>query len=264
MRCLFFLIASTLAIAFALGIPADVAITGLEAPSLSQESPQKKATDQKVEAKEASVKKAPVWNGEPYLLSTCAASGRPIDVKGTPNTKVIAGRELKFCCGGCAAAVEKDPAKWLGKVDAAQAAAQAKIYPMTTCCVSGEPLMEKAEDGTMKFIGENVIVKNRLFLVCCKMCAESLKAEPAKYAAKLNAEVMKTQGEGYAIGQCVVKPEGKVTGDKAKSFIIGGRLIKACCASCEKEVREDPSKYTAMVDAAIEAKRAKFRGEAPK
>ena len=307
MRCLFFLIASTFAVAFAFGIPADVAVTALNATSadvvntdcpvsampvkagmevetksgdigvccakcqtaVAAWSDDKKAEyvasfSQKAEEAKPEAKEAPAWDGEPYLLSTCAASGRPIEVKGTPTTKVVDGRELKFCCGGCADVVAKDPAKWLEKVDAAQVAAQTKIYPTETCCVSGEPLMEKAEDGTMKFIGENVVVKNRLFRVCCKMCAKALTKEPAKYAMALNAEVMKTQGDGYAIGQCVVNEKGSVDTEKAKSFIIGGRLIKTCCGSCEKAVRKEPAKYTAMVDAAIEAKRAKFRGEAVK
>ncbi|MEM8711805.1 MAG: hypothetical protein AAGG01_12705, partial [Planctomycetota bacterium] len=140
--------------------------------------------------------KAAGWDGEPYVLSTCAASGRPIDVKGTPTTKVIEGRELKFCCGGCAAAVEKDPAKWLGKVDEAQAKAQANIYPTETCCVSGEPLFEAGADGERTYIGTDVIVKNRLFRVCCKMCAKKVKAEPAGFATALNKKVMETQGGG--------------------------------------------------------------------
>ena len=306
MRCLFFLLASTLVVAF--GIPADATVNALNAASVDvvntdcpvSAMPVKAgmevktktgnigvccgkceaavtawSDDKKAEyvasfAQDAAAEKvveateAPAWDGEPYLLSTCAASGRPIDVKGTPTTKVVDGRELKFCCGGCADVVAKDPAKWLEKVDAAQAAAQAKIYPTETCCVSGEPLMEKAEDGTMKYIGTDVIVKNRLFRVCCKMCAKKVTAEPAAFAAKLNAEVMKTQGDGYAVGACVVNPDGKVDGDKAVSMIIGGRLIKTCCGACEKKVRAEPSKYTAMVDAAIEAKRAKMRGDAPK
>ena len=54
------------------------------------------------------------WVGEPYTLETCAASGRPIDVKGTPQTVRFAGRELKFCCKGCADFVKKNPDKFLG------------------------------------------------------------------------------------------------------------------------------------------------------
>ena len=255
MRCLFFLIASTIAVAFAFGIPLQSVLEG--APKAAQE-PAPKAASKQAEAA------TPTWSGEPYLLTTCAASGRPIEVKGTPTTKVIAGRELKFCCSGCAAAVEKDPAKWLGKVDAAQAEAQGKIYPTEICCVGGKPLMKEAADGTKKYVGTDVIVNNRLFRVCCAECAEKLKADPAPYALKLNEEVIKTQGDGYVFDACIVDPEGKLDGKGVKSMVIGGRLIKTCCGACEKEVRANPTKHTAMVDAAIEAKRARMRGEAVK
>lgn len=186
---------------------------------------------------------AKVWT-EPYLLNTCAASGRPIDVKGTPTTKIIDGRELKFCCGGCAAAVAKDPAKWLPKVDKAITARQLAIYPTTTCIVSGEPLMEDGKD-----TGVSMVINNRLFRVCCKMCARKVKADPAKYAAKLDGMATEAQGKAYPLKTCVVASSNAL-GDSPKRMVIGGRLVQTCCGGCAKKVMADPAKYVAVVDAA--------------
>lgn len=186
---------------------------------------------------------AKVWT-EPYLLNTCAASGRPIDMKGTPTTKIIDGRELKFCCGGCAAAVAKDPAKWLPKVDKAITARQLAIYPTTTCIVSGEPLMEDGKD-----TGVSMVINNRLFRVCCKMCARKVKADPAKYAAKLDGMATEAQGKAYPLKTCVVASSNAL-GDSPKRMVIGGRLVQTCCGGCAKKVMADPAKYVAVVDAA--------------
>jgi hypothetical protein len=296
MRCLFYSIASILLLSLAVAMPAK-ALSVMAPDAVNTECPvsgqpvkagvevetkagnigvccgkcktaveawsdEKKATfvanfvgqtdDKKTDAVEAAT-----WDGDPYLLTTCAASGRPIDVKGTPTTKVIEGRELKFCCGGCAAAVEKDPAKWLGKVDKAQIAAQAPIYPTETCCISGEPLMEKNAEGVMEYIGTDVIVKNRLFRVCCKMCAKKIMESPEASALMLNAAVVKAQGAAYALEACVLNDKGDITKESAKTFVIGGRLMKTCCGGCEAKVRANPTEYVAKVDAALAAKREK-------
>lgn len=184
-----------------------------------------------------------VWT-EPYLLSTCAASGRPLDVKGTATTKVIDGRELKFCCGGCASVVAEDPAKWLPKVDKAITERQAPIYPTKTCIVSGEPLMEDGKDTAV-----SMVINNRLFRVCCKMCARKVKGDPAKYAAKLDEMAMKAQAKAYPLKTCVVASKNAL-GDSPKQMMIGGRLVQTCCGGCEKKVKADPAKYVAIVDAA--------------
>ena len=200
-------------------------------------------SDDDAKKKAGAAADAKVWT-EPYLLNTCAASGRPIDVKGTPTTKVVDGRELKFCCGGCAAAVAKDPAKWLSKVDKAITARQMAIYPTTTCIVSGEPLMEGGKD-----TGVSMVVNNRLFRVCCKMCARKVKADPAKYAAKLDEMAMRAQARAYPLKTCVVASSNAL-GESPQQMMVGGRLVQTCCGGCAKKVKADPAKYVAVVDAA--------------
>lgn len=197
------------------------------------------------------------WKGEPYLLDVCAASGRPLDVKGTRTTKVIEGRELKFCCGGCASAVAKDTAKWFPKIDEKIKASQVALYPTEKCVVSGEPLMEDGED-----VATSVVVGNRLFRVCCDMCVKKVKADPAKYAAKLDTLAMAAQLKDYPLKACVVNPNAEVDED-SKKLMIGGRLVQVCCKKCARKVMSDPAKYVAQVDAARAKKgKGKHKGDA--
>jgi hypothetical protein len=185
------------------------------------------------------------WKGEPYMLATCAASGRPLDVKGTRTTKVIANQELKFCCGGCADAVAKDPAKWTEKVNAAHADQQRPIYPLTTCVVTGEPLVDDAG----KDIATEVVIQNRLFRLCCGDCTKAVKADPAKFAAKLDAAALEAQAKTYPLTHCVNNPKAAVTADSTQ-FVVAGRLVRTCCTKCQAKVLENPYDYVMAVDAA--------------
>ncbi|MEM6570094.1 MAG: hypothetical protein AAF957_16915 [Planctomycetota bacterium] len=194
--------------------------------------------------------------GEPYLLDVCAASGRPLDVKGTPTTKIVEGRELKFCCGGCAKVVAEEPAKWLPRVDEKITERQRSIYPTETCVVSGEPLMEDGKD-----VATSLVVNNRLFRVCCKMCAKKVTKEPAKYAEKLDGLAMEAQAKAYPLKACVVNPKGEIGEDSTK-MMIGGRLVVTCCGTCAKKVKNDPAKYVAKVDAARAEKAPKEKPKA--
>lgn len=208
------------------------------------------ATAQDDAAKSAKADDAP-WKGEPYTLTTCAASGRDINVKGTPQVAFFEGRELKFCCGGCAAFVEKDPAKFLAKVDEQLIAQQAPIYPTQKCVVAGSDLVKNGKD-----TGKDVMVGNRLFRVCCGKCAAKVKADPATYAAKLDAMVIEKMAPDYPISTCVVNDK-KAIDAKSKTFVVAGRPVKTCCGSCMKKVKADPMKYIPAIDVAMTEARAK-------
>lgn len=188
---------------------------------------------------------AEAWKGEPYMLATCAASGRPLDVKGTRTTKVVGGYELKFCCGGCAEVVAKDPAKWVEKVDKAHADQQRAIYPLATCVVAGESLTD--DDG--KDVATEIVVGNRLFRVCCAGCAKKVKADPASFAAKLDAAAKEAQAKTYPLKTCVMNPKAEVSADSTE-FVVAGRLLRTCCGRCKAKVLEAPYDYVMAVDAA--------------
>jgi nitrous oxide reductase accessory protein NosL len=54
---------------------------------------------------------------KPYKLDTCIVSGDKLGEMGPPVVKVYNGQEIKFCCKNCVKDFEKEPAKYLTKLD---------------------------------------------------------------------------------------------------------------------------------------------------
>jgi YHS domain-containing protein len=61
-----------------------------------------------------------------YPLDTCVVLGNKLGEHGDAVDHVYKGRLVRFCCAGCIATFEKDPQKYLGKIDAAKAKAEPK------------------------------------------------------------------------------------------------------------------------------------------
>lgn len=62
---------------------------------------------------------------KPDLLKTCPVSGEKLGGDmGEPYTFVYQGQEVKLCCSMCKAKFDKDPAKYIKKIQAATIAAQ--------------------------------------------------------------------------------------------------------------------------------------------
>ncbi|MFM2294923.1 MAG: hypothetical protein RLZZ350_1336 [Verrucomicrobiota bacterium] len=61
-----------------------------------------------------------------YPLTTCVVSGEKLGEMGQPYVHTYEGREVKFCCKGCVKDFNKDPKKYVAKLDAAVAAAAKK------------------------------------------------------------------------------------------------------------------------------------------
>jgi hypothetical protein len=62
----------------------------------------------------------------PYTLKTCAVTDEVIDDKGDmkPYSFVHEGREIKLCCKSCLKDFNKDSAKYVKKIEAAEKAAK--------------------------------------------------------------------------------------------------------------------------------------------
>jgi YHS domain-containing protein len=54
---------------------------------------------------------------KPYPLDTCLVSGEKLGEMGEPVVIVHNGQEIKFCCEKCQPKFEKDPAKYLSKLE---------------------------------------------------------------------------------------------------------------------------------------------------
>ena len=114
-----------------------------------------------------------------YPLEVCPVSGEKLSGMGEPVDYVQGTRLVRLCCKKCVAAVQKEPAKVLAKVDEALITAQLKTYKATECPVSGKKI-----EGD----GVNMIYGTRLVRFCCKECPDTFKKEPEKYLAKLDAK----------------------------------------------------------------------------
>jgi len=152
---------------------------------------------------------------------------------------------LRLCCAGCKPAFEKEPAKYLEKVDAAIAAQQRLHYPLDTCVVGG---------GKLGAMGEPVdhVYKNRLVRFCCAGCVAPFEKEPAKYLKQLDQAVVDKQKAGYPLQTCAVM--GSPLGAKTVDHVTGNRLVRFCCGDCLNTFNKEPAKYLAQIDQAAKEK----------
>jgi YHS domain-containing protein len=61
---------------------------------------------------------------KPYTLKTCIISGDKLGEMGDPFVYAYKGREIKFCCKGCLKDFNKDPEKYVKKIEEAEAKAK--------------------------------------------------------------------------------------------------------------------------------------------
>ena len=60
----------------------------------------------------------------PYPLKTCVVSDGKLGEMGDPYVFTYKGREVKLCCKGCLKTFEKDPAKYIKKMQDAEKSAK--------------------------------------------------------------------------------------------------------------------------------------------
>ena len=116
-----------------------------------------------------------------YPLDTCVVSGEKLGGDmGEPIDRVIGNRLVRFCCPMCVGTFEKDPQKYLKKLDAAVIAKQLADYPLSTCVVTGDKL------GSM---GKPIdyVSGDRLVRFCCAPCIAGFEKNPAHYRAMIDA-----------------------------------------------------------------------------
>ena len=61
---------------------------------------------------------------KPYPLTTCVVSGEKLGEMGKPYVYEYKGREIKFCCKSCLKDFNKDQAKYVKKLEEAEAKAK--------------------------------------------------------------------------------------------------------------------------------------------
>ncbi len=61
---------------------------------------------------------------KPYPLKTCVVSGEKLGEMGKPYVFTNGNREIKFCCKSCLKDFNKEPAKYIKKLEEAEAKAR--------------------------------------------------------------------------------------------------------------------------------------------
>ena len=134
-----------------------------------------------------------------------------------------------------------------GKDDHAQHAEEktayvGDLYPLATDPVTGEKLTNEAishvhEKRHLRFNSEKNV--------------ETFKADPAKYVKDVDAKLAEMQKEYYPLKSCPVSGGELGSMGEPMDIIVGNRLVRLCCAGCEKQVRENPDPVIEKLDAAV-------------
>ena len=66
----------------------------------------------------------PATKPKPYTLKTCIVSGEKLGGMGKPFIFTYEGREIKLCCPDCQKDFKKNPAKYVKKIEQAEAKAR--------------------------------------------------------------------------------------------------------------------------------------------
>ena len=107
-----------------------------------------------------------------YPLEKCVVSGEKLDEMGKPYVFTYKGQEIKLCCKDCLKKFNADPAKYMKTI------ADAQVYPLDTCVVSGEKLGEMGKPFVFTYEGQEV-------KLCCKSCQKDFKKDPAQFLKKI-------------------------------------------------------------------------------
>lgn len=190
--------------------------------------------------------------GAPYLLEVCAVSGEKLPGDGgvvlIMDGKTDArqkGREVRFCCTRCKSAFEKEPSKYVQKIDELVIADQLPRYPASVPClvmtdeVMTDPTGPDAQDCKM------VVWNNRLVRLCCARCVRKFNADPARYVAVLDEAVIRQAKKAGTVKNCVVN--GRPLSTRANWFMIGDRAAATCCRGCQPKAMAKPREAIAKL-----------------
>lgn len=179
-----------------------------------------------------------------YALDTCPVSGQELGSMGDPVVKAYdrdgAKREVRFCCPPCIETFEKDKDKHFAEIDKTLIEQQKAHYPLETCLVSGRSLEDS--DTIVDHIHEG-----RLVRFCCPGCPARFKADPDRYMVQLDEAIIKQQRERYPLDTCVVAGGKLGSMGEPDEVIVGGTLVRFCCAGCRGGFKDDPVKHLAKI-----------------
>jgi len=126
-----------------------------------------------------------------------------------------------------------------------QQLAAAAIARQKICPVSGKPLGSMGQPVAVNINGQTVYA-------CCGGCVETIRSNPAKYAAG-RPEIVVTSATAAdrsliaRQAKCPVMDEPLGSMGGPIKVMVGDKPIFLCCKGCIKKIQAEPAKYLAMV-----------------
>lgn len=135
---------------------------------------------------------------------------------------------------------QEAPASTVKPEDALIIKTQKPSYPLTTCPISGEKLVE----------GEAVdwVVKERLVRLCCRDCVKAVEKDATKALKAVDDGVVSAQKPVYPLKTCVVT--GKSLTDAAVDHVYGTKLVRLADKDAVAAFEKEPKGFMAKVDQA--------------
>lgn len=147
---------------------------------------------------------------------------------------------------------QSQPAQFAQKFHITRSAAEVAIAQQKICPVTGKALGSMGAPPAVR-------IGDRDVYVCCAGCTNALKADPAKYLAKLapTGPVKATRADAAAVAfqkTCPVmkKPLDSMGGPW--KINLRGRDVFVCCPGCTKALEREPAKFLAMLPSPPAAK----------
>jgi YHS domain-containing protein len=121
-----------------------------------------------------------------YPLDICMVSGDKLGGDmGKPVELIYKNRLVRFCCTGCVTDFNKDPNKFISKLNEAVIAKQEPSYPLTSCVVSGQKLGDEMGKPV------DLVIGNRLVRLCCTGCINDFNKNPTKFLKMIDDAAQK-------------------------------------------------------------------------
>lgn len=136
--------------------------------------------------------------------------------------------------------------------------AHGSMPPAKSDVIKGYPYSLGTDAVTGEKLPENPVVyehQGRELRFANAQNVETFKADPAKYLAKVDQQMIRQQMPTYPLTTCMISGD-KLGGDMGKpvDLIYKNRLVRFCCPDCVKDFQKDPAKYLKILDDAAKKK----------
>ena len=103
-------------------------------------------------------------------------------------------------------------------------------YTLNVCPVTG---------GELGSMGDPIVIvqDGREIKFCCAGCKPKFEADPAKYIAQIDEQVIAQQLAAYPLDTCLVSGQKLDSKGGQIDLVVNNRHVALCCAGCKAKVK---------------------------